>query len=135
MNRNHYHKAKKRVKKVKSFYSNLFAWAVMSVFFVILNLYTMGPMGGHFWAIYPILGWGLGIAFQAYEVFGFGKDWEDKMILEEMQKQREKEEARVWKQNRTSEPEIVDDLVPLDDELELKEFRKIRKEWDEQDFV
>jgi len=134
MNRKHYHKAKKRVKKVKKFYTNLFAFVVMSAFFVVINMLTMGS-NPHFWAIYPIMGWGLGIIFQAYDVFGFGRNWEDKMILEEMQKQREREEVKSWMQNRNPESEIVDDLIPLDDELELKEFQKIRKEWDEQDFV
>ncbi|MEO2104468.1 MAG: hypothetical protein ABGZ36_02380, partial [Actinomycetota bacterium] len=39
--------------------------AVLSVFFVVLWAVTSG-VGSHFWPIYPILGIGMGTAFQVF---------------------------------------------------------------------
>ncbi|TXF91408.1 2TM domain-containing protein [Neolewinella aurantiaca] len=49
-------------------------YLVMSVFFVCLNFF-----GGsnHFWAIWPILGWGIGVAMQGLSLYGPLADPED----------------------------------------------------------
>ncbi len=49
-------------------------YLVMSVFFVGLNLFG----GSHnFWAIWPILGWGIGVAMQGLSLYGPLADPED----------------------------------------------------------
>ena len=143
MEDNHYKEARKRVKKVKSFYANFASWVIFSIFFVVLNLVT-SP--GFFWAIFPIMGWGIGVAFQAIEVFGFpgvGRHWEEKMIQKEMERMKEMEAAKNWyRYQRTlkdrgmleSGEEMPESFEP-EDEMELKEFRELRKEWKDSDFV
>ena len=59
-------------------------WVIMSVFFILLNLFTSDI----FWAIFPILGWGVAVAFHAIRVFSFtyGDDWEQREIEKEIAK-------------------------------------------------
>lgn len=47
---------------------------------MVLNVMT--PTG-HFWAIYPILGWGLGVLAEYRSLFGPGKDMEEAIDLED----------------------------------------------------
>lgn len=56
---------RKRNKKLSGFFSNFASWLIMSTFFVILNVLTYK---GYWWAIWPILGWGIGVAFHAMSV-------------------------------------------------------------------
>jgi len=62
-------------------------WVVMSVFFILLNLFTSDI----FWAIFPILGWGVAVAFHAIRVFSFtyGDDWEQREIEKEIAKMKQ----------------------------------------------
>jgi hypothetical protein len=75
--------ARKRVKELKGFYSHASIFAVINLFLIVLNLLT-SP--GEFWAIWPLLGWGVGLASHMVSVFGFfgfgGKDWEERKIRE-----------------------------------------------------
>ena len=50
----------------KGFKSHLFTFIVINGFLVILNL-VVSP--GYFWAIYPILGWGLGLLLHGMKVY------------------------------------------------------------------
>lgn len=53
--------------KEAKFKKRLAVYIVFSVFFVVLNLFTIYlGNGGYFWAIYPILGWGISIAIQFF---------------------------------------------------------------------
>ena len=62
----HYDDKSLREKKI-DFRRHLRTYLVMSAFFVILNLFTIGSIG---WAIWPILGWGIGVAMQAMSLYG-----------------------------------------------------------------
>ena len=53
--------------KQTDFKRHLRTYLVMSVFFVVLNLITSGSS---FWAIWPILGWGIGVALQGMSLYG-----------------------------------------------------------------
>jgi hypothetical protein len=50
----------------KDFKSHLFAFLAINSFLVLLNL-VVSP--GYFWAIYPILGWGLGLLLHGMKVY------------------------------------------------------------------
>ena len=52
--------------KQLDFKRHLRTYLVMSAFFVILNSLT----GGAFWAIWPILGWGIGVTMQGLSLYG-----------------------------------------------------------------
>jgi hypothetical protein len=56
----------KRNKKLKGFLSNFASWVIVCTFLFILNAINYE---GEWWAIYPLLGWGVGIAFHALSVF------------------------------------------------------------------
>ena len=116
--------AKKKVKAKKEFYRHLTSFVIVNTFLFALNMFT-SPF--HYWFIYPLMGWGLGLASHYFSVFGIpgagslDEQWEEKEI--------EKELRKMDKENDT-ELEL-----PEDEELELKEFKKLRKDWEDSDFV
>lgn len=57
-------------KKIK-FRKTLRSYLGFSIFFIVLNIF-----GGsnHFWAIYPIMGWGIGVIFEYSSLYGPLKD-------------------------------------------------------------
>lgn len=75
-----YEYAKKRVSKRRKFYSHVIMWLVMSIFFILINLAT----ADYFWAIFPILFWGIGVAFHGIRVFS--SEWEDDEVDREYEK-------------------------------------------------
>lgn len=84
-NEDKYTEAKKRVENLKGFYYNILAYILIIPCLIMLNLWK-SP--GFHWFWFPVIGWGIGICFQAVEVFkyelGFGKDWEERKIQEYM---------------------------------------------------
>ena len=97
--------ARKQAKREAAFYRNLTAYVLVNAFLVAINVFT-SP--GSFWAIYPILGWGLGVASQAFQVFGTpGREgWLDRRTQELMG--AEASEARL----RELLDESLDERVP-----------------------
>ena len=82
-----YEKAAKKVKELKKFYENLTSFCIVIPFLAFLNLMTTTE---YLWFLWPMLGWGIGIAFHAVSVFGIGKSWEEKKIRELMEEEKEK---------------------------------------------
>ncbi len=84
-NEERYLKAVKRVEDLKGFYGNLSAYIVVNAGLIILNLVT-SP--NDIWFIWPLLGWGIGVAFHGMSVFNYmpflGREWEEKKIKELM---------------------------------------------------
>ena len=88
-----YYKAKKRVEELKGFYSNLLSYCLVIPFLVFINYRTSWNFQ---WFWFPMLGWGMGLIFHAFGVFGYGKSWEERKIQEIL----EKEDAstnKTWK--------------------------------------
>ena len=79
-----YNYARKRVAKRRKFYSHLVTWLVMSVFFILINLATTN----YFWAIFPILFWGIGVALDGIRVFS--SEWEDNEVDREYERLRKR---------------------------------------------
>jgi transcriptional regulator with XRE-family HTH domain len=69
------------VRDIKGFYTHLIIYVVVVVSLFGLN-FIRSP--GHFWAFWPAIGWGIGVAFHGlnvFEVFNlFGADWEKRQI-------------------------------------------------------
>lgn len=86
-----YMRARKRVDKLKDFYGSLVAYVIVIPFLIFINMRTYS---GFQWFWFPMLGWGMGLAFQAYEVYGkdkyFGKSWEERKMQEFMDEDRNK---------------------------------------------
>lgn len=80
-----YIKASKRVKELKGFYGNLTSYCLVIPFLIFVNLYT-SPQYHWFW--WPMLGWGIGVASHAFQVFGIGRNWEEKQIRKMMENDR-----------------------------------------------
>lgn len=79
-----FRKAKKRVQEMKEFYTHLTVYC-----FVISGLWILNYLTTDFpWAIFPTVGWGIGLAGHAMGVFGFnplfGRKWEERKIQELM---------------------------------------------------
>jgi len=69
------------VRDIKGFYNHLIVYVVVIACLSALNL-IRSP--NHFWAVWPALGWGIGLLFHGlnvFEVFSFlGVDWEKRQI-------------------------------------------------------
>jgi len=118
-----YQRAKKIVKKKKAFYQHLGAYLAVNSFLVFIAIISGEPSAGF---LVPAAGWGIGLAIHYLNTFGFpftkgvmSPEWEDREVEKEMDKLEGFPEP--------PEP---------DEELELKEFKKLRSEWsDDQEFV
>ena len=80
-----YLKAKERVEQIKGFYGNLLSYA-----FIIPILWWINSRTTSFtWAIFPTLGWGIGLLFHGMEAFGYnpflGRNWEERKIKQLME--------------------------------------------------
>ncbi len=77
--------ARKRVGELKDFYIHTITFVVVNIFLVLLNLFVTPD---YLWAVFPILGWGIGLVAHAVSVFGlFGigtSAWEDRKVREFM---------------------------------------------------
>ena len=80
-----YDRAAKRVKELKGFYGNLISYCLVIPFLIFVNLRTSPE---YMWFWWPMLGWGIGVASHGFQVFGIGKNWEEKKIREIMEKDR-----------------------------------------------
>ncbi|WP_445731219.1 2TM domain-containing protein [Mariniflexile sp.] len=79
-----YNKAKKRVEEIKGFYSNLLSYSIVIPFLIFINYKTSWEFK---WFWFPMLGWGMGLTFHAFAVFGYGKSWEERKIQEILEKE------------------------------------------------
>jgi two-component system LytT family sensor kinase len=79
-----YLRAQKRVDDLKGFYSNLISYCLIIPFLIGVNYYSGW---GYKWFWFPLLGWGIGLGFHAFGVFGFGNTWEQKQIKNHMDKE------------------------------------------------
>ena len=74
--------AKKRVSAMRGVYLHAAIFAAVMVGLIGLNLYT----GGAMWAVWPLAGWGIGLAAHALAVFGrmpkAVANWEDRKMRE-----------------------------------------------------
>lgn len=84
---NAYLRAKKRVQDLKGFYINLSSYCIVIPASAIINYNTFW---GFQWFWFPMLGWGLGLSFHAFDVFGYGKSWEERKIQEIISKDKTK---------------------------------------------
>jgi hypothetical protein len=55
----------KRVKAKRNFRTSLAVYVLVNAFLVLIWSFN----GGYFWPIWPILGWGLGVALQGWDTY------------------------------------------------------------------
>lgn len=90
---NAYYRAKKRVEELKGFYSNLLSYCLVIPFLIFINYKTTSFQ----WFWFPMLGWGMGLCFHAFAVFGYGKTWEEKKLNEFLKEEEEFNNKQNWK--------------------------------------
>jgi len=80
---------RRRVRKIRDFYSHLVVYLVVNAILVVVWYFTSG---GFPWFVFPLGGWGIGIFFHWYSVFVedglLGKNWEDRKVKQLMEKER-----------------------------------------------
>ncbi len=137
----YYKEAKKRVVRVKKFYRHLGTYLIMGAFFFILNI-TTDP--GEIWFIFPMLGWGIGLAMHYLSVFGFpfvgtlDKKWEDQKIREEIARMKgQKVEPTLLLEEENHQ---VDDLdlesdnykgFDLEDDFQVRDMKDLKDDFNE----
>lgn len=89
-----YVRARKHVEELKGFYYSLISYCVVIPFLIFVNYKTFWDFQ---WFWFPMFGWGLGLAIQAYRVFVnnsiLGTSWEQRKIEQFMSE----EEKNRWK--------------------------------------
>ena len=82
-------KARKRVRAIKGFYIHAFTYVLMGIFFFLMNM-TTDPWD--MWFFYPMMPWGVGLAFHYLVVFGIPgtriltKEWEEREYERQLDK-------------------------------------------------
>jgi hypothetical protein len=75
------------VRDIKSFYINLLSYVVVMAVLLIINLLTAPD---YIWAVWPALGWGIGVLMHGLTVFErfsfFSADWERKQVEKRLRK-------------------------------------------------
>lgn len=83
-----YERARRRARQLREFYTHLTVYIIVIFGLAILNL-LVSP--GDIWFIWPLFGWGIGVAAHAVHVYGPGKwlgaDWEERTIWRLMEEE------------------------------------------------
>jgi hypothetical protein len=74
-------RAIRQLKKRRDFHGHLLVYALVNAFLVVIWLVT-NP-GGFFWPIFPLVGWGIGVVMNAWDVYA-GVDFDEAQIRAEM---------------------------------------------------
>ncbi|MFS0749941.1 MULTISPECIES: 2TM domain-containing protein [Oceanobacillus] len=85
---NKYVRAKKKVEELKAFYIHLIVFILINSMFIVINVLNY-EQAGHWWFVYPLIGWGIGLVAHGITIssFGiFGPNWEERKIKEYMDK-------------------------------------------------
>ncbi|MDP3892693.1 2TM domain-containing protein [Nocardioides sp.] len=61
--------AVKRLKKKSDFRTHLMIYVMVNTFLVVIWAMTGS---GYFWPVFPIVGWGIGVVANAWDVYGGG---------------------------------------------------------------
>ena len=82
-----YRRARARVEQLRGLYIHAVIYLMINLGIIAINLLT-SP--GIFWFVWPLLGWGIGLAAHAVAVYGagerWGREWEERKIRELMER-------------------------------------------------
>lgn len=78
-------RAVRRLKKKRDFAAHVLVYLMVNGFIVAIWAVTSA---GFFWPIFPIVGWGIGVVMNAWDVWR-GDEFSDKQIAEEMARLRD----------------------------------------------
>lgn len=121
--------ARARVKELKAWRSHFAAYVAVNLFLFALN---MIEDAGDIWFIYPLLGWGIGMAIHTFKTFWTGRDWEERKVEEltglrqtqdELQRLSERTDALVQILSAVNWDQIDPQLLDTRDRLEIAQRR------------
>jgi hypothetical protein len=72
-----------------AFRSHLMSYVIVNAGLVVIYFMT-SDLGDYFWPIWPMLGWGFGLAAHAFTVYMDGEGMRDRLIEQELEKLRRK---------------------------------------------
>ncbi len=76
-----------QVRAIKCFYSSLMSYIIIVPLLFVVNYFT-SP--NYFWAIWPAMGWGIGLVCHGLSAFKiidlFGADWEKRQVEKRLAK-------------------------------------------------
>jgi len=91
-----YISARNHIKQLKEFYYGIVTYCIVIPLLIYINYKTYS---GFYWFWFPMFGWGIGIAIQAFKVYVsdgiFGRNWEERKIRQYMN--YDEEEDTHWK--------------------------------------
>ena len=81
--------ARERAAMLQGFYIHLLVYLVFNVGLFAINVLTRGD-GGHWWFVWPMLGWGIALLVHAITTFAsvFTDDWRERKALELYERDR-----------------------------------------------
>jgi hypothetical protein len=79
--------AERRADVKLAFKVHVLAYLLVNAGLVAINLVT-SP--GYFWAVWPIIGWGLGLAAHGIATYHFGGDMRERAVEDELRRLRER---------------------------------------------
>jgi hypothetical protein len=84
-----YERARRHVREIRGFYLHAIVFVAVNALLHIINFVT-AP--GVYWAFWPLLGWGIGLAAHGLVTYRWapflGHDWEERKIRELMDRDR-----------------------------------------------
>lgn len=116
--------AKKRIKELKGYYAHLTSYVAVNFFILVINLMLVPNF---YFFVFPLLGWGIGLAIHTFQVFGTNREWEARKIEEltglketkdEVQRLAERTDALVTILASVDWEKIDPDLLHTRDNLE-----------------
>jgi len=74
-------RAIKRLKKRRDFHGHVLIYTLVNAFLVVI--WAVTNPDGFFWPIFPIVGWGIGVIMNAWDVY-FAEDFDEEDIEREI---------------------------------------------------
>ena len=68
------------LKKKRDFRSHLVAYVLVNALLVVIWAVTSG---GFFWPVFPLIGWGIAVGFNAWDAYGRRPITEDEILREQ----------------------------------------------------
>ena len=76
-------RAVRRLKKRRDFFAHLLVYVLVNTFIVII--WAVTSPDGFFWPIFPMVGWGIGVVMNAWDVWR-GDEFSEEDIAREIQR-------------------------------------------------
>ena len=76
-------RAIKHLKKRRDFHGHLLIYFLVNAFLVVI--WAVTTPSGFFWPIFPIVGWGIGVVMNAWDVY-FAEDLSEDQIQDEIER-------------------------------------------------